>query len=198
MGLRKIKMSQKLRCGWVNLNNPLYIDYHDKEWGKPLYDDKALFELLCLEGAQAGLSWQTILNRRAEYRKCFWDFDVDTIIKKSDQQLLARMEKFGIIKNKLKVLGVKKNAQAYKKIVDEHGSLSNFLWSFVGGKPVVSELAHYKDGLAQNEISTELSKSLKKYGFTFVGPVICYAFMQAAGLVDDHEQTCFAKGKNKH
>lgn len=184
-------MENKVRCGWVNLKNELYIDYHDTEWGEELHDDQKLFELLCLEGAQAGLSWETVLNKREEYRKCFWDFDIEIIIKKSDEELLARMQDFGIVKNKLKTLSVKKNALAYKKIVLEHESLNKFLWSYVDNKQIINSWESYKDAPTQTEISRKLSKDLKKYGFTFVGPVICYAFMQASGMVSDHEKNCF-------
>jgi DNA-3-methyladenine glycosylase I len=184
-------MIEVKRCGWVNLKNPLYIEYHDNEWGIPIYDDTKLFELLCLEGAQAGLSWETILNKREEYRKCFWDFDVEKIIKKSDEILLERMQKYGVVKNRLKVLGVKKNALAYKKIVEEHGSLASYLWSFIANKALVNSWGSYKNAPTQTNISIQMSKDLKKYGFTFVGPTICYAFMQAMGMVSDHEKSCF-------
>jgi DNA-3-methyladenine glycosylase I len=181
----------KPRCGWVNLNNPLYIKYHDEEWGQELHDDQKLFELLCLEGAQAGVTWEMVLNKREEYRKCFWDFDVQTLVSKTDEELLGRIQHFGVIKNRLKTLSVKKNAVAYQKIVLEHGSLDSYLWGFVGGKPVVNVWDSYQDAPTSTDISTTLSKDLKKYGFGFVGPVICYAFMQACGMVSDHEKGCW-------
>lgn len=184
-------MQDKIRCGWVNLKNEKYIRYHDEEWGEELHDDKKLFELLCLEGAQAGVTWELILNKREEYRKCFWDFDIEKIIKKTDEELLARMQDFGIVKNKLKVLGVRKNALAFKKIVLEHGSLDKFLWSYVNNKQIKNTWKNYKDTPTSTDISTKLTKNLKKYGFTFVGPVICYAFMQSSGMVSDHEESCF-------
>jgi DNA-3-methyladenine glycosylase I len=184
----------KPRCGWVNLNNPLYMNYHDEEWGRELHDDHKLFELLCLEGAQAGVTWEMVLNKREEYRKCFWDFDVQTLIGKTDEELLARIQDFGVIKNRLKTLSVKKNALAYLKIVEEHGSLDSYLWGFVGGKPIVNVWDNYRDAPTSTEISTTLSKDLKKYGFGFVGPVICYAFMQACGMVSDHEKGCWCVG----
>lgn len=187
----KDKAREKLRCSWVNLKNQVYIDYHDSEWGMPLHNDQKLFELLCLEGAQAGLSWETILNKREEYRKCFWDFDIEKIIKKTDEELLERMQKFGVIKNKLKTLGIKKNALAYKKVLSEHGSFDKFLWSYVNEKPVVNVWDKYKDAPASTDTSEKISKDLKNYGFTFVGPIICYAFMQASGMVSDHEKSCF-------
>ncbi len=181
----------KTRCGWVNLKNKLYVKYHDQEWGTPLHDDQKLFELLCLEGAQAGLSWETILNKKEEYKKCFWDFEVEKIIKKTDEELLERMHKFGIVKNRLKVLAIKKNALAFRKIVAEHGNLDKFLWRFVNNKPVVNCWDGFKDAPVKTEISERLSKDLKKYGFSFIGPVICYAFMQASGMVCDHQKDCY-------
>jgi DNA-3-methyladenine glycosylase I len=181
----------KTRCGWVNLNNPLYIKYHDEEWGRPMHDDHKLFELLCLEGAQAGVTWEMVLNRREEYRKCFWNFDIETLISKTDEELLARIQGFGVIKNRLKTLGVKKNALAYLKIVEENGSLDKYLWEFVDNKPIINKWTNYKDAPARIEISDKLSKSLKKNGFTFVGPVICYAFMQSSGMVSDHQADCW-------
>jgi DNA-3-methyladenine glycosylase I len=184
-------MSNTIRCAWVNLKNPPYIEYHDLEWGVPCHDDQKLFEMLCLEGAQAGLSWETILNKREEYKKCFWDFDVEKIIKKSDEELLVRMHEYGVVKNRLKVLGVKKNALAYKRVVAEHGSLATYLWSYVDNKQIIQVWDNYKSAPTQTDISVHMSKELKKYGFTFVGPTICYAFMQAVGLVSDHEKCCF-------
>jgi DNA-3-methyladenine glycosylase I len=183
-------MLNKTRCSWVNLKNPLYIEYHDQEWGIPLHDDRKLFELLCLEGAQAGLSWETILNRREEYRKCFFDFDPKILVIKTDEELLERIQQFGVIRNKLKTLSIKKNAIAYFKIVADHGTLDNFLWSFVDYKPIINQWDIYKDAPTFTETSINISKALKKYGVGFVGPVICYAFMQAAGLVSDHEFGC--------
>ncbi|MEN9852099.1 MAG: DNA-3-methyladenine glycosylase [Candidatus Parcubacteria bacterium] len=184
-------MSEKVRCVWVNMKNQLYVEYHDTEWGVECHDDKKLFELLCLEGAQAGLSWETVLNKREEYKKCFYNFDVNKILKKTDEELLQQMTRYNIIKNRLKVLGVKKNALAYKKIVAEHGSLATYLWSYVDHKQVIQVWEQYKDAPTQTDISVQMSKNLKKYGFTFIGPTICYAFMQAAGMVSDHEKDCF-------
>lgn len=183
--------NNKTSCSWVNLKNPLYIEYHDQEWGIPLHDDRKLFELLCLEGAQAGLSWETILNKREEYRKCFYDFYPEILVTKTDEELLERIQQFGVIKNKLKTLSIKKNAIAYYKIVADHGSLDNFLWSFVDHKPIINHWDNYKDAPTFTETSINISKALKKYGVAFVGPVICYAFMQAAGLMSDHEVGCW-------
>jgi DNA-3-methyladenine glycosylase I len=186
-------MPNKTHCGWVNLNNPLYIQYHDQEWGRPIHDDHLLFELLCLEGAQAGVTWEMVLNRREEYRACFWNFDIEILVNKTDEELLARIQDFGVIKNRLKTLGVKKNALAFQKIVAEHGSLDQFLWSYVDNQPIINLWDNYKDAPTCTEISTKLSKDLKKYGFTFVGPVICYAFMQSCGMVSDHEVGCWCE-----
>ena len=179
------------RCNWVNLKNQTYIDYHDAEWGEPLHDDHLLFELLCLEGAQAGVTWEMVLNKREEYRRCFWNFDIETLVSKSDEELLVRIKDFGVIRNKLKTIGVKKNALAFQKIVSQHGSLDKFLWNYVDNQPIVSVWDNYKDAPTSTEISTRLSKDLKRYGFTFVGPVICYAFMQSCGMVSDHKKGCW-------
>ena len=184
-------MLSKTRCNWVNLKNQAYIDYHDTEWGEPLHDDHLLFELLCLEGAQAGVTWEMVLNKREEYRRCFWNFDIETLVSKSDEELLVRIKDFGVIRNKLKTIGVKKNALAFQKIVSQHGSLDKFLWNYVDNQPIVSVWDNYKDAPTSTEISTRLSKDLKRYGFTFVGPVICYAFMQSCGMVSDHKKGCW-------
>ncbi|MFS0862396.1 DNA-3-methyladenine glycosylase I [Fredinandcohnia sp. 179-A 10B2 NHS] len=182
------------RCGWVN-EDPLYIEYHDHEWGVPVYDDRLLFEYLNLEGAQAGLSWYTILKKRENYRKAFDKFDPEKIItydqKKIDELLLNP----GIVRNKLKVNAVVTNAKAYFKVVDEFGSFSSYIWSFVEGKPVQNHFTSLSEVPATTEISDKLSKDLKKRGFKFVGSTICYAFMQAVGMVNDHIQNCHCYGK---
>jgi DNA-3-methyladenine glycosylase I len=167
------------------------MEYHDNEWGVPLYDNQKLFELLCLEGAQAGLTWELILNRREAYRECFWNFDVVTILKHTPEQLLDRAKGFHVVQNKLKITGVLKNAVAYGKVLQDYSTFHEFLWSYVNYTPIVTVWKNYKDAPTQTETSKQLSKDLKKYGFTFVGPTICYAFMQAAGLVSDHEKGCF-------
>jgi DNA-3-methyladenine glycosylase I len=189
-------MTQLQRCRWANPKNPLYIKYHDEEWGVPLHDDRKLFELLCLEGAQAGVTWELVLNRREEYRKCFWDFNPAILITKTDEELLERIQHYGVIKNRLKTLSVKKNAVVYFKIVAEHGSLDSYLWNFVGGSPIINHWQSYRDAPTQTDISVALSKSLKKYGFGFIGPVICYAFMQSCGMVSDHEADCWRVNVN--
>jgi DNA-3-methyladenine glycosylase I len=184
-------MESKQRCEWVNEKNHLYVNYHDTEWGQPLRDDQKLFELLCLEGAQAGITWEQVLNKREDYKKAFWNFDPKILAKKSYKELLEVMSVSNVIKNKLKTEGLKKNAIAYLAIVAEHGSFSEYVWSFVNNEPIINSWASYYMAPTQTEESQALSKGLKKYGFTFTGPVICYAFMQAAGLVSDHELDCF-------
>jgi DNA-3-methyladenine glycosylase I len=188
-------MNDKKRCEWSNPKNQAYVDYHDLEWGRPLHDDKLLFRLLCLEGAQAGLTWEMILNRRGEYDLAYWNFDPDALATVSALTLMDRMNSYGVVKNKLKTLCLSKNARGYAKIVAEHGSFDKYLWDFVEGNTIVNTWDNYQDAPTSNPVSDAMSKSLKKYGFTFVGPTICYAFMQAAGLVSDHEKSCFLAPK---
>lgn len=183
-------MKEKTRCGWC-LHDPLDIKYHDEEWGKPCHDDRMLFEMINLEGAQAGLSWFTILQKRDNYKKLFANFDAKKLAKFSDEQLQDILTNPGIIRNKLKVFGVRKNAIAFLKVQEEFGSFSKYLWSWVDGTPIVNQWKGYKDAPAQTELSQKLSKDLKKRGFTFVGPTICYAYMQAIGMVNDHTVDCF-------
>lgn len=177
------------RCGWVN-QDPLYIEYHDMEWGVPVYDDRLLFEFLNLEGAQAGLSWYTILKKRENYRKAFDHFDPDKIAAYDEQKIEELLHNEGIVRNKLKINAVVTNAKAFLKVVDEFGSFSEYIWSFVGGKPIQNHFQDLSEVPAQTEISDKLSKDLKKRGFKFVGSTICYAFMEAVGMVNDHITTC--------
>ncbi len=180
----------KTRCAWC-LSDPLYVQYHDEEWGVPLHDDRKLFELLILEGAQAGLSWFTILKRREGYREAFDHFDAKKIARYDKKKQAALMKDPGIIRNRLKIESTVTNAQAFLKLQQEEGSFDRYLWTFVGGKPKRNK---WKDGErlpAQTAEAEALSKDLKKRGFRFVGPTICYAFMQAAGLVNDHVAECF-------
>ncbi len=177
------------RCGWVN-KDPLYIHYHDEEWGVPVYDDRLLFEYLNLEGAQAGLSWYTILKKRENYRKAFDHFEAEKIITYDEKKIEELLLNEGIVRNKLKINAVITNAKAYLKIVEEFGSFSQYIWSFVGGKPIQNHFKELKDVPASTEISDKLSKDLKKRGFKFVGTTICYAFMQAVGMVNDHIISC--------
>lgn len=177
------------RCGWVN-HDPLYIDYHDHEWGVPVYDDRLLFEYINLEGAQAGLSWYTILKKRDNYRVAFDNFDAEKIISYDDKKVNELLLNVGIVRNKLKVNAVITNAKAYLKVVEEFGTFSHYIWSFVDGKPIQNHFKELKEVPTTTEISDMLSKDLKKRGFKFVGSTICYAFMQAVGMVNDHLMNC--------
>lgn len=177
------------RCGWVN-QDPLYLDYHDHEWGVPAYDDRVLFEYLNLEGAQAGLSWYTILKKRDNYRKAFDHFDPQKILLYDDKKMDELLHNEGIVRNKLKIHAVRTNARAFLQVVEEFGSFSKYIWSFVDGKPIQNHFKEMAEVPATTEISDKLSKDLKKRGFKFVGSTICYAFMQAVGMVNDHIMTC--------
>jgi DNA-3-methyladenine glycosylase I len=178
------------RCAWVT-TDPLYIEYHDKEWGVPVFDDQKLFEFLILEGAQAGLSWFTILKRRENYRKSFDHFDMKKIALYSEKKIQALLKDEGIIRNQLKIRGTVKNAQAAIAVAEEFGSLSNYLWKFVQGKPIINHWKSSGEVPSFTPVSDQFSKDLKKRGFTFVGSTICYAFMQAVGMVNDHTKDCF-------
>lgn len=177
------------RCTWAT--NELNIAYHDAEWGVPLHDDRGLFEFLVLEGAQAGLSWDTILRKREAYRKAFDNFDVKKIARYDETKAAELLANEGIIRNRLKVASAIRNANAFLKVVDEYGSFDKYIWPFVGGKPIVNNPTGHGDVPAKTEISDEISKDLKKRGFNFVGSTIMYAFMQATGMVNDHLVTCF-------
>lgn len=178
------------RCGWVKLTNPLYIDYHDKEWGKPLHDEQALFELLCLESYQAGLSWETVLNKRAAFRQAFHDYEVETVAQMTDSDLDNLLDNPDIIRHKAKIYATRANAQAFLNVQKEFGTFDKYLWSWVGFTPLVNQVNNYQDAPAKTELSEALSKDLKKRGFKFVGPVCVYSYLQAAGLINDHEETC--------
>ncbi|ESQ77953.1 DNA-3-methyladenine glycosylase I [Asticcacaulis sp. YBE204] len=185
----------KIRCGWVNESKPHYVHYHDHEWGVPLHGDQKLFEMLILEGAQAGLSWETILKRRDNYRAAFKDFDIAACAAFTDEELEARMSDEGIIRNRLKIWSVRKNALAFIAIQTEFGSFDAYLWRFVDGAPKLNRPQTLKDVPASTPESDALSKDLKKRGMSFVGSTILYAYMQAVGLVDDHVATCFKAAK---
>ena len=192
--MRKI-ISMKNRCSWANPANPTYLDYHDKEWGRPVFDDLRLFEMLCLEGAQAGLSWETILNKREHYRKVFDGFDPYKVSKYNVRKIEKLLLDPGIVRNRLKVNAFIENAKIYVEMDKSGESFSDFLWSFVKGKPVLNNFKSAKMLPAQTDLSNEMSKALKKLGFRFVGPTICYAFMQAVGMVNDHTSDCYLFGK---
>lgn len=178
------------RCGWVT-DDPLYIAYHDHEWGRPVYDDRKLFELLTLEGAQAGLSWITILKRRENYRRAFDNFQPEIISAYDSKKVEQLLKDEGIIRNRKKILSVIQNANSLLKVQEEFGSFSAYIWGFVNGKPIINFWERHDEVPAKTKISEQMSKDMKKRGFTFVGPTICYAFMQATGLVNDHEKNCF-------
>lgn len=178
------------RCEWCG-DDPLYVQYHDAEWGVPVYDDRKLFEFLLLEGAQAGLSWITILRKRAHYRQAFDDFDPDKIARYDEAKLADLLQNPGIVRNRLKVETAVKNARAYLDIQQTEGSFSRFLWQFVDGQPLQNRWLALNEIPAATAVSQTMSKTLKKRGFNFVGPTICYAFMQAVGMVNDHVITCF-------
>lgn len=179
------------RCAWVNPNNDLYIKYHDQEWGVPVYDDRKLFEFIILEGAQAGLSWETILKRREGYRRAFADFDPEQVAKFDEEKIQDLLQNPAIIRNKLKVRGAVQNAQAFLRIQKEFGSFSKYIWGFVDGKPIINHRTSIEHIPAVTELAEKISKDLKKRGFTFVGPTIIYAHMQATGMVNDHTIDCF-------
>jgi DNA-3-methyladenine glycosylase I len=177
------------RCPWAS-KNALDAKYHDEEWGVPVHDDRTLFEFLILEGAQAGLSWSTILAKRDNYRKAFANFDVKKVAKFDEKKVAALLQDEGIVRNRLKVAGTVKNAIAFIAVQKEFGSFDKYIWSFVGGKPIQNKLRTPADIAAKTDISDAMSKDLKKRGFTFVGSTICYAFMQATGMVNDHLLDC--------
>jgi DNA-3-methyladenine glycosylase I len=182
--------SARARCAWSG-NNPLMIEYHDKEWGVPVHDDRTLFEFLILEGAQAGLSWQTVLNKRENYRKAFGKFDTKKIAHYTAEDAARLMADPGIIRNRLKVDAAIRNAQAFLRVQKEFGSFDAYIWQFVGGKTIDHELASTEGIQARTKESDSMSKDLLKRGFKFVGSTTCYAFMQAVGMVNDHPVTCF-------
>jgi DNA-3-methyladenine glycosylase I len=177
------------RCGWAG--SELMTRYHDEEWGVPVHDDRTLFEFMSLEGAQAGLSWETVLKKRANYRAAFAEFDADAVARFNRRKLDALLKNPGLIRNRLKIDSVASNARALLKVREEFGTFDAYLWSFVEGKPVVNALRTMKDIPATTPLSDALSEDLRKRGFNFVGSTICYAFMQAVGMVNDHVVDCF-------
>ncbi|MGF6370485.1 DNA-3-methyladenine glycosylase I [Paraburkholderia sp. MM5482-R1] len=179
------------RCNWVS--SEALAQYHDTEWGVPSRDDQHLFEMLVLEGAQAGLSWSTILNKRIGYRRAFADFDIDKVAAFTLKHVDALVADESIVRHRGKIEAAILNARAVQQIQAEHGSLANFVWSFVDDTPIQNEWASYKHAPASTEVSDALSKALKRYGCKFVGSTICYAFMQAVGMVNDHETTCMCR-----
>ncbi len=184
------KSSDRKRCGWVG-TDPLYLEYHDREWGVPLRDDAQLFEMIILEGAQAGLSWITVLKKRENYRRAFDQFDASKIARYDGRKKRALLNDAGIIRNRLKIDATIGNARAFLDIVNEFGSFSDYLWDFVDGRPVVNRWRKVSEVPVSTKNSDALSKALKKRGFKVVGTTICYSFMQAVGMVNDHTRDCF-------
>lgn len=178
------------RCQWAG-NDPLYIAYHDQEWGVPVHDDRLLFEFLILEGAQAGLSWITILRKRANYRRAFDDFDPVKVARYRQRRIIALLKNEGIVRNRLKIQAAVNNAQRFLEVQSEFGSFDRYLWGYVDGRPMQNDWRRVSDIPAATPQSDSLSKDMKKRGFKFVGSTICYAFMQAVGLVNDHVTGCF-------
>ena len=181
----------KNRCPWANPKNPAYIEYHDTEWGVPVHDDRIHFEFLILEGAQAGLSWETVLNKRAEYKNVFHQFDPRAVAAMTDDELETALKNPGIIRNRLKVFTARKNAQHFLTIQKEHGSFDAYIWSFVSNSPIVNNWESITHVPARTKESDALAADLKKRGMSFVGTTILYAHMQAVGLVNDHIQSCY-------
>ncbi|OGT39936.1 MAG: DNA-3-methyladenine glycosylase [Gammaproteobacteria bacterium RIFCSPHIGHO2_12_FULL_36_30] len=191
-----MRKNKKSRCAWVT-DDPIYIRYHDYEWGIPIYDDQLLFEFLILEGAQAGLNWLTILKRRENYRLAFDNFDAEKIARYDEKKFQSLLLDARIIRNKLKIKSTIQNAKSYLEIKNEFGNFSDYLWKFVDNNPIKNKWKNHAEIPTITEISDALSKDLKKRGFSFVGSTICYAFMQATGMVNDHLTNCFCYDKIK-
>ncbi len=187
----------KNRCFGNKPGQEFYASYHDEEWGVPVYDDRLLFEMLTLEGAQAGLSWETVLRKRQGYRRAFHDFDIAKVIAMSDDALEALRQDEGIIRNRLKIYATRKNAIIFKQIQEEFDSFSAYLWGFVNGQPLINDWQSFDEVPVTTPISDAISKDLKKRGMSFVGSTIIYAYMQAVGLVDDHIQSCWCYPRNR-
>lgn len=183
-------MSDFTRCGWAG-TDPLYVAYHDEEWGVPAHDDRTLFEFLILEGAQAGLSWSTILKKRDNYRRAFDGFDPAAVAAYDEARIAALLADPGIVRNRLKVRAAVRNAQSYLRVQQEFGRFDTYVWGFVGGRPIVNHWQSLREVPAETAESRALSQDLQRRGFTFVGPTIIYAYMQAVGMVNDHLVRCF-------
>ena len=188
--MAEVKKDRLNRCGWC-LSSELYMEYHDKEWGKPLYDDRLLFEFLVLESFQSGLSWVTILNKRENFRQAYDNFDIEAVAKYNDDKFEELMNNSGIIRNSAKIAASINNAKLVKQIQSQHGSFQKYIWEFVGGKPIKNEWGSLDQVPSQTDLSIKMSKQMKKEGFKFLGPTTCYSFMQATGMVNDHLNSCF-------
>ena len=180
----------KKRCLW-STNDDLYIRYHDEEWGVPVHEDRVLFETLCLEGQQAGLSWITVLKKRDNYRKAFYNFNLKKVSLMSDDDIFALLLNDGLIKNKLKLFSIRNNAISFQNIQKNFGSFDNYIWSYTNNKIIHSKDKNALDLSSKLLLSNSISKDLKKWGFKFIGPTICYAYLQAIGMINDHENDCF-------
>ena len=189
----RVTADRRTRCAWASgaSADQLYRDYHDNEWGEPVHDDRRLFEFLVLEGAQAGLSWRTVLGKRENYRRAFHDFDIARVASMPDDALETLLHDPGLIRNRLKIGSARDNARAALVMIDEYTSLDAALWALAGGQTRVNRWTAHDQVPASTEVSESMSKALRKRGFRFVGPTICYAFMQATGMVNDHLTTCF-------
>ena len=181
---------KRIRCQWAS-SNELFIPYHDEEWGVPEHDDRKLFEMLCLEGAQAGVTWLIVLKKREHYKKLFCNFEPEKIVKLPDEQLEKFLLDPGIIRNRLKVYSVRKNAEAFLKVKEEFGTFDRYIWQFTGGKTIINHYKTLQELPSSTLESDAMAKDLKKRGFKFVGSTICYAFMQAVGIFNDHNTSCW-------
>ena len=190
---RPSKLNHQLRCPWVDLTKPDYVAYHDEEWGVPVHDDQRIFELLILEGAQARLSWYTVLRKRNAYRKAFGGFDPEKVARYGKRQIETLLKNDGVIKNRAKILAAINNAKKFLDVWEEFGTFDSYIWRFVDGRPIVNKLRTLKEYPARSRESDALSKDLLRRGFKFVGPTICYAHMQATGMVNDHTLDCFRR-----
>lgn len=186
-------METRKRCSWVKETNPLYVAYHDQEWGKPLHDDHKLFELLCLETYQAGLSWETVLTKRSAFQAAFHGYVVDKVAEMTDEELDGLVTNKDLIRHRAKLYATRQNARAFQRVQAEYGSFDRYLWEWVDFTPLVNQVDSYHPVPVKTPLSEKLSKDLKKRGFTFVGPVCVYSFLQAAGVVNDHESACSFK-----
>ena len=192
-----VSLEKANRCSWAG-EKPIYIKYHDEEWGVPVHNDQKFFEFLCLEGQQAGLSWITVLNKRESYKRLFYNFNVLKVSKMSDSEIENLLQDKSIIRNRLKLYSIRNNAVFFLKIQKEYGSFNDYIWSFVNDKTIHSNALNINEIQTKNEISDKMSKDLKQKGFKFIGTTICYAFMQATGLVNDHVKTCFRYNEVKN
>ncbi|HUO76487.1 MAG TPA: DNA-3-methyladenine glycosylase I [Thermodesulfovibrionales bacterium] len=191
--MNKKSRIESRRCPWVDLSKPEYVEYHDKEWGVPVFDDRTIFEFLTLEAAQAGLSWYTVLRKRDHYRQAYRGFDPEKVARFNASDIERLIQNPGIIRNRLKIEASVHNARRFLEVREEHGSFSNYIWGFVNNKPRINKIKKLSDYAATSKESDALSRDLKKRGFKFVGSTTCYAHMQATGMVNDHSLDCFRR-----